>query len=380
MRNKFLILFVLLCAAQAVLAQEVKRDPAVVAGMASVFDSYRQLQPYIYGDFGLSDPERRKEAAALLARLGQGFHTADAGSVKFSNDPAFKATVDEANEEIQEAKKLLDSGQSGLAQIRLKNAANYCVSCHTSHSVDITFYDETADLSGMTPYQRGEYFLATRQFKRAREQFIESVVSGKENFRRQLALRGWLLITTRVAANPEAAIKDITELGRAISPTPPERELLAKWKSSFVRWAQEKNPNSTDLDKAEDLIARHSASLSVDPTGNQYEVEALRGTAMLHRILDQKSGRSTKARPKILYLLGLAYSGLKSFNMPELPRVFLAECIEGFPGTAEAKKSYELYSLVVTPKPGVQLPDEEKLRLEELRKRAYGEADFKDRI
>jgi hypothetical protein len=61
--------------------------------------------------------------------------------------------------------------------------------------------------------------------------------------------------------------------------------------------------------------------------------------------------------------------------------MYLERCIREFPGSANAKRSFAAYRDLIlddyTGTAGTEIPDEIKLHLEELRKKAYGETDFK---
>jgi hypothetical protein len=104
---------------------------------------------------------------------------------------------------------------------------------------------------------------------------------------------------------------------------------------------------------------------------------------LVHQGLE--SGKiSEPQRRKGLYLLGYAYSHLSQFFTEGWSEMYLEKCIEDFPNTQEAKWAFAIYRSKVmddfTGSSGSHVPDEVKLHLEELRKKAHGQTDFSPKI
>jgi hypothetical protein len=104
---------------------------------------------------------------------------------------------------------------------------------------------------------------------------------------------------------------------------------------------------------------------------------------MVHDALETGS-LSAEERRKGLYMLGLAYSNLSLFFTEGWGDMYLEQCIEEFPNTHEAKLAYSAYRRNIfdefTGSSGTHLPDEIRLHLEDLRKKAYGEPSFDAKI
>jgi hypothetical protein len=108
-------------------------------------------------------------------------------------------------------------------------------------------------------------------------------------------------------------------------------------------------------------------------------VALLRGTAILHEQLEAGTLKAAE-RPRALYLLGFAYLQVPLFFAEDWAEIYLERCINEFPGSEDAKRSYRVYRDHVlddyTGTGGTSLPDDIKLHLEGLRAKAYGEPSF----
>ena len=115
----------------------------------------------------------------------------------------------------------------------------------------------------------------------------------------------------------------------------------------------------------------------------QNDVALLRGTALVQQQLDQGAVPQGK-RAHALYLLGFAYLQMPLFFAETWAEMYLEQCISEFPGSKDAKQSFILYRNHVlddyTGTAGTDVPDDVKLRLEELRKKAYGVRSFSGQV
>jgi hypothetical protein len=192
------------------------------------------------------------------------------------------------------------------------------------------------------------------------------------------ALRSLLLISIRIEKDP---LEGVATLQRVLntSDLPEEDAREAKsWMKQLTAWSAEKPARARDtVAFAEQLITTGATS---SPTRMQDDVALLRGTAILHTQLEQGTIRKD-ARPRALYLLGFAYTKLPLFFSESWAEMYLERCIKEFPGTVTAKQAFSIYRDQIvddyTGTAGTDIPAEVKLHLEELRKKAHGEPQFK---
>jgi hypothetical protein len=160
-----------------------------------------------------------------------------------------------------------------------------------------------------------------------------------------------------------------------------DSDTVNRWIKGLEAWSKAKPiPEAQRLATGEKLI-RLGATRGIE--FQQDDVALLRGTALVHEGLE--SGKLTHdQRRKAIYLLGFAYNHLSQFFTEGWGELYLEKCIEEFPNTQEAKWAYNIYSKKVmddfTGSGGSNVPDEVKLHLEDLRKKAYGEAEFTPKV
>jgi hypothetical protein len=351
--------------------------------MRSVYGAFKSLHQYLVDEERFLSSKNQDDIIGLVTALQGSFHSERLLASKSATDPGFTSTLEILNEMLDDSKNRLAEGRASYARWRLKTAMNYCVTCHTRHEVQSDFEDFDL-LDGLNAFQQGEFFLASRQFEKASQQFL-NVVSDKElRHLRMEALQKWLIVYTRVHPDPHAAIKELSRVQGRADLTEYERREIREWLVSLRRWASQRSNAAIDpLRRAENLI-RQGLGMHDPLSGEKGTVELLRATALLHQMLDSKSQPAGKRRAKALYSLGLAYSELPSFFINELPEMFLEQAIREYPGTEEAQRAFKLFQRVVTlgytGSGGVRVPDDVKLTLQTLHDIAYGVKQFDGRV
>jgi hypothetical protein len=323
-----------------------------------------------------SDEANEVEIKAHIRELRSLFHEVEGKHLTISEEPGFKATLKSINEMLADASYRFDEGKKSYALWRLKTATNYCVSCHTRHEVPIQFSDDSTKLAELSTIERGKFFLATRQFTRAKEAFKEAAMDPNGDAARMEALRNWLLVYTRVQPDPDLALTELTRMLAKVPVRSFDQEEVGSWIVSLRRWKSEnRSVKIPDLVRAENLIRQ--ALGGADPlTPRSGTVELLRATGILHQLLEGQADLSKADRGHALYLLGLAYSELPFFFITELPEMFLERSVREYPNTDTARKAFQRYRDVVTMtftgSGGTRIPDEVLLKLKELHDLAFG--------
>lgn len=350
-------------------------DPNVKSSMSVVYQSFKGLQKFLYSRDRFVDPANEKEIGDLMNGLRQGVHSVDASNAKYKEEPGFATTLRVLNEMLTDSRNRFMEGKKGYALWRLKTSANYCVSCHTRHEVKLDFSDSGLALDTLNSYEQGEFYLASRQFEKAKNSFLAAVLDQDLGYVRMDALRKWLLVYVRVYPDPQAAITQLNKLRPRAKFTRYEEDEIVSWLESLRRWQNEGELRVPVIAKAENLI-RQGLGMNDPLLGKKGTVELLRATSYLHQILETKTPEATAQRGHALYLLGLAYSELPFFFVNELPELFLEQSIREYPGTDDAKNAFGLYQEIVTlgytGSGGTRVPDDVQINFRELHDLAYG--------
>lgn len=350
------------------------------AEMQEVYRAFRALQPYLLKREEFFDKANEQEISKQLNVLSSQFHKVQEYHLKDSTDPGFANTLKVVNETIDDSKNRFNEGKKGYALWRLRTTSTNCINCHSRFAVAMDFDDPDLSVAGMSSYERGELYFATRQFEKAKEAFVTTVKDPEQPMFRLPALRKWLIISTRVDPNPRVAITELTRIRSQAKLTQFEDEEVQGWLESLHRWEGEGALKVSPIAKAENLV-RQGLGMN-DPLMNKKgSVELLRATAMLHKLLDRNNSLTPLEYQEVLYLLGLAYSELPFFFDSEYAEMFLEQCIREYPGTDYAKRSYGIYKRLVTldytGSGGTRFPDEVYQLLNELHDLAYGIPNFK---
>lgn len=343
--------------------------------MDLVYAAFKGLQKFMYNRETFLDPANEQEISTLVKGLKGGVHRFGLSDTKYKDEPGFASTLKILNQMLDDARNRFDEGKKGYALWRLKTSANYCVACHTRYEVKVDFSDSDVDLDSLNKYEQGEFYLASRQFEKAKNAYLAAVLDPQLPFVRMDALRKWLIIYVRVYPDPQAAISQLNKLRPRAKFTHYEEEEIVGWLESLRRWQNEGQLRVPLMAKAENLL-RQGLGMNDPLSRKKGTVEILRATALLHRLLEDKSSEARAQRAHALYLLGLAYSELPFFFVNELPELFLEQVIREYPGTEEARNAFGIYreilTLGYTGSGGTRIPDDAQSELRELHDLAYG--------
>ncbi len=241
----------------------------------------------------------------------------------------------------------------------------------------------TVDLKGLTLLEQAEFWLATRQFPKARDAFVAAAKTPPAGTERIEALRRWLLIQVRVDPNPAESARALQKLVGQIRLGVEDRHEVAGWLDSLHRWQHEGTVELTPQRRAEHLI-QQAVHMQSPEIGKDGTVELLRATSLLHRFLEIGGGEAIRERAMALRLLGIAYNELSFSLVDGLPERFLEECIRVSPGSDDARKSYVLLAEILaadfTGSGGTNVPAEERELLRNLYELAYGVPALNGRV
>lgn len=352
-------------------AQEVK------AGMNSLLTPFREIQPYIASQEKFLDPTQNKKLSRIILDLRTNFHQLENIPSQYHSLPGFKENVRSVAEMLDDSYRRFTENKALYAWWRIRKLPSDCFTCHATYKVESRYSNMSVVDQSLDTLNQARFMLATRQFSAAQEAFISVLKDPDYRLYFNEALRSILLITTRINRDPKNGATLLRELSRNPAlPTEDAREAEG-WANQLEAWAKEKpQKNANSMKRAEQLIERGSYT---SPDNISNDVSLLRGTAILHQLLEDE--KITPAlRPRALYLLGFAYTKLPLFFSESWAEMYLERCISEYPGTATAQKAYRTYRELIiddyTGTAGTEIPAEIKLHLEELRRKAYGASGF----
>lgn len=349
----------------------------VRGGMTSLLAPFREIQPYIVNEDRFSAKENEKQVSQILQDLRKNFHHLESVPSRYHELPGFDENLRSVTDLLDDSSRRFNEGKKSYAWWRLRKLPTDCFTCHTTYKVTSHYANEDVVDKSLDPLNRARFQLATRQFAEAQKSFIEVLRNPDYRFNFDEALRSLLLITTRINQNPADGLALFKEILTSSKLPEEDAREAHRWIQELERWSQEKNKTTKDpIAFGEKLITSGSSST---PDTFQNDVALLRGTALLHQQLEAGS-LSKEKRPRALYLLGFAYSQLPLFFAESWAEMYLERCIREFPGSADAKLAFKVYRARIiddyTGTGGTNIPDEVRLHLEDLRKKAYGEPSF----
>ena len=363
----------LYCSSGLVLAEEVNKE------MLGVYAAFKKLQPFMAKSGGFEDPANQSEIKSLLQTISQKFHTVDEVSSRYQKEPGFNATAKLVHEMLDDSSKRFNEGNKSYALWRLRGLSTHCMTCHATYNVELNFRDKSSDIANLPAIDRANFYFSSRQFAEASKAYLEAIEKSPAQFDTIEALKKWLIVQTRVNANPKDAEKTLSLLLPKLKLPVYEQEEVQSWINSLKNWSSNKE-QITGLPNAEQLIRQ---AVSIDPLSDKKdEVTLLRATAHLHNLLPTLKEKEDRSRA--LYLLGFCYNKLQSFFIDDLPEIYLRLSIEEFPGSKSAKAAFELYKEIValsfTGSAGTDIPEDVQINLIELHKKAYNIPAFTGKI
>jgi hypothetical protein len=350
----------------------------VRTGMNNLLVPFREIQPYIATQERFVSPDANDKVKNLINELRKNFHRMESVPSNFHALPGFDENLTAVADLLDDSSRRFAEGKKSYAWWRLRKLPSDCFTCHATYKVSSHYANPAVIDESLDPLNKGRFLLATRQFSEAQGEFLKALQDPHNTMYYNEALRSLLLIVTRIDKDPSEGVALLRQtLQTSKLPEEDARE-AAQWIKELNSWANEKESSTRKtIAFAEQLITGGAAS---SPQHRQNDVSLLRGTAILHQLLEQGAVKP-QVRPQALYLLGFAYTKLPLFFSESWAEMYLERCIREFPGSANAKRSFAAYRDLIlddyTGTAGTEIPDEIKLHLEELRKKAYGETDFK---
>lgn len=345
--------------------------------MDSLLMPFRAIQPYIVSQEKFVSSENHDAVLGIIQDLRKNFHRIESVPSSYHSLPGFDENITIVTELLDDASRRFSEGKTSYAWWRLRKLPADCFTCHSTYKVTSHYSNEAVIDSSLDPLNKGRFLVATRQFASAQNEFLKVLQDPNMRLYYNEALRSLLLIATRIDKSPADGIKILTEAIESSKLPEEDARETTRWIKELSTWSKEKaSPVKNSLAFAEQLITSGAVS---SPTRDQNDVALLRGTAILHKLLEDGTLKK-ELRSQALFLMGFAYTKLPLFFSESWAEMYLERCIREYPGSMNAKRAFTTYrSQVVddyTGAAGTEIPDEVKLHLEELRRKAFGEVGF----
>lgn len=349
--------------------------------MHSLLGPFRGIQPYLVDEEAFSDRENHEKVESLIVSLRKNFHTMEDVPSRYHQYPGFDTNLQLVIDLLNDASRRFSDGKTSYAWWRLRMLPPTCFACHATYNVKSSYSNQYAVDPSLDPLDKGRFLLATRQFNEAKQSFLAVLQDPDYTFNYDEVLRSLLVITTRNQQTPAEGAEMFEKILSSTKLPEEDAHLVSLWVKELKAWSKEKQRNGTDeLARGEKLIVS-GATTGIDFYQN--DVALLRGTALVQEQLDKGSVPRDK-RAHALYLLGFAYLQMPLFFAESWAEMYLEQCISEFPGSKDAKQAFTLFRNHIlddyTGTAGTDVPDDVKLRLEELRKKAYGVKGFSGRV
>lgn len=324
------------------------------------------------------DPQNRSDIISLIDRLSKNFHGVEKKTSGSKYDPGFAVALELNQRILQDAKRRFSEGYIDYAAWRLRGLTHNCIACHTRYQAPVRFIGEVptpASTAAEDILGVADFLVATRQFERASAELLKlASAPGGINSSEQAefrALKLWLVV--QLKSKPAFKLMahqltDISALGHFRGET---TGIVEHWIADLSRLASGVNQKESLEDAKLLLSTLSSDNRFIDD--DESLVKTLYATTILHNLLTSLTGDFKR---EAACLLGLAYHHIQIEQLNVFSTLFLEQCIEEFPNTVEAQKSFKLIEeeieFLSSGSGGIQMEEEDRLRLETLRKLAFG--------
>lgn len=320
-------------------------DPSVVwAGrMQQIAESFATLLPITMDPIQFNDPKNQDTIDNELTRLASFAHDVGEMKKKPSDDPSFEFVGKEFSGEMVEAKRQLKVGNRSYARYLIRNASNYCVSCHTQTDRGPHFLAKPMGsyFKNLNSLDKANYLIAIWSFDDGLAEYEKAMNSPDVALLPYTSLESATLralaVAVRVKKDPQLADALVTRIMYS-KWAPVYLQLSAsKWKAAIQEWQNSKKIPRT-LDDAKALISKAWTKQMESPLSRAGLIESLRASSLLHEMLTQK--KPGKAYAETLYYTGLNAETLKDLDPLLLNQAYYEACIRHLPHSETAKNCY----------------------------------------
>lgn len=313
------------------------------AQMHIMSTTLQQLTPYIYSQEAFRDPKNFKFIDENLTHLQKTVTEFKKIPRELypEQDPVLKVMLSRLHSDVRSARQSFAQNDYPFASTNIKNITQYCFFCHTrrANGSRLHFSSDDEALSNVGPIEKGEFFVATRQFRKAKEVLREVLFQEEDHsdpFRKERALKKLLLVELRTGSNIKNAITSASQYKLTSNAPQQLKQTITSWEKDLERWKDESTPYT--LSGLEDMIddADSRKAYFFDESVN---VTFLLASRKLHDLL--ATAQTQEQRAKTYFLLGRSYEVLKDSGLWNLNEIYYESCIRTAEQSFLAKKCYQ---------------------------------------
>lgn len=286
------------------------------------------------------------------------------------------------SQELQKSTELAYNRYKGgfreQAKFHISDVVSTCFGCHTSRNsaFDSQFtstFTKDVQLDNFEPLAKARFLSLSRQFELSASEY-ESLFLSKGLSTDELInldpMVEYLILTVRVKNDVNRALKAFTALGKRNFPETVKRD-IASWVLG-LKSIQAQTPEKDKLTQSKNMIKMARGSMEY-PRDRSGMVQFVLASKYLHEYVNEE-GLSKERKAETYYELGGCENVLATQFSADEANIYFAEAIRLAPKTDLARKAFARYEENVlygySGSSGVHLPEDEKLRLENLKKQA----------
>lgn len=317
----------------------------------------------------------QKNAASILNST-ENLHTIvkSLSNSSAHSDPEFKTMSGLFDEDINRALSALKSGNHEYARQILKDTTAYCIECHTqtNNGPDFPKLDLKINTALLAPFERAEFYTATRQFDLALTSYREALLAPKtkNSFAWENAARVALAITVRVRNSPDETMKFLEQISKSHASPPRMQKTMSQWQRDVSQWkGSDKQTKLSDTESklklAEQLLAKAQRRQKF-PLDHSEDVFYFRAASLAHEILMKKDADHV-VTARAMFVAGQTSEATRDMNFWTLHESLYEQCIRELPHSTIAQQCFKRLSdsitMGYTGSSGTNIPDEERGRM-----------------
>lgn len=319
--------------------------------MHSFYSTIFELRPYISSPEKFADKKNKPKIGRLLKELSE--KVSNSSSPEITESIGFNYTYSLLGQHIRDTRYLYDREFYSSAHNQLKAAMSFCISCH-DRLPKLTQYKSgnASTVPGKNEtFEAGEFYYIAHQFDSALAIFDKKISDFKKGDDTELlnrALVRKVTFYTRIAREPDMAVKSFTEDLKNKNLPDDTQSVLKSWIKEFTAWQEElaakpvPKSDAKFLKEADAFINANTSGMQVN-LSYQSLIKLLRISGQLYEMAYNKKASEEKA--EILYLLAKCERDLVSIRGYSLSDVYLKDCVTAFPKSKIARKCFIDYEL-----------------------------------
>lgn len=322
---------------------ESRTEKTWTAGMQRLSASLANLLPLAHDPLQFNDPSNREIINQEVSRLAQFSHDLIPNSDKKLGDPAIDYVASRFSADMQEAKRQLSIGNPTYSRYIIRNATNYCISCHTQSDRGPKFQMMESEnfTSKLGPLDRTNYLIAIRRFDEAVSEFEKAMNSPDVALQPFPSLESVTLkilaVAVRVKKDPKMAERIVNRMVQSKWAPVYLQMSGTKWRDSIQEWSRAPKKMLSLMD-AKKLISLAGKRQMESPMSRAGLIEYLQASAALHDLLDKT--KPGKEYADALYYAGIASEALKELDLLDTSERYFEACIRHLPQTPQARNCY----------------------------------------